>query len=81
MWRSGGRLRRWSLSAGVRVRVAMIWRVRNGDGGQFKGRHLPLLGLCVRGNTAVAIIGYSELLKLLDGVGTAFRVRIRSRAA
>lgn len=66
----------------VRVRVAMIWRVRNGDGGQFKGRDLPLLGLCVRGNTAVVItIGYSELLKLLDGVCTAFRVRIRSRAA
>lgn len=66
---------------GVRVIVAMIWRVGNGDGGEFKGRHLPLLGLCIRGNTAVVIIiGYSELLKLLDGVCTAFRVRIRSRA-
>lgn len=79
MWRSGGRLRRWSLNVGVRVRVAMIWRVRNGDGGQFKGRHLPLLGLCVRGNTAVVIIiGYGALL---DGVCAAFRVRIRSRVA
>lgn len=41
---------------GVRVRVAMIWRVRDGDGGQFEGRHLPLLDLCVRGNAAVVNI-------------------------
>lgn len=67
---------------GVRVRVAMIWWVRDGGGGQFEGRHLPLLDLRVRGNAAVVnISGYSELLRLLDGVCTAFRVGIRSRAA
>lgn len=82
-WRSGGgRLGRWGLSVGVKVRVAMIWRVRDGDGGQFEGRHFPLLGLRIRGNAAVVnISGYSELLWLLDGVCTALRVGIRSLAA
>lgn len=81
LWRSGGgRLGRWGL--GVKVRVAMIWRVRDGDGGQFEGRHFPLLGLCIRGNAAVVNISrYSELLWLLDEVCTAFRVGIRSLAA
>lgn len=67
---------------GVKVRVAMIWRVRDGDGGQCEGRDFPLLGLCIRGNATVGNISWcSELLWLLDGVCTAFRVGIRSLAA
>lgn len=67
---------------GVKGRVAMIWRVRDGDGGQFEGRNFPLLGLCIRANAAVVNISrYSQLLWLLDGVCAAFRVGIRSLAA
>lgn len=81
MWKSGS-LGRWGISLDVRVSVAVIRRVRDGDGGQFEGRNLPLLGLCIRGNAAVINISwYSELLWLLDGVCTAVSVGIRSCAA
>lgn len=57
----------------VKVRVAVSWRVRDGDRGKFEGRHLTLLGLCVSGGrcTAVANITWdSGLVCLLDWVCT-----------
>lgn len=53
---------------GVKVRVAMVWGVRDGDGGQFKGRDFPLLGLRIGGDAAgVNVSGCSELLRLMGG--------------
>lgn len=84
----GGRLGRWGgLSVGgVKVRVAMIWGVRDGGGGQFEGGDLPLLGLRIGGDAAaVNVSGYSQLLRLMGGAWgrglSALRVGIRSLAA
>lgn len=51
---------------GVKVRVAVSWRVRDGDGDKFEGRHLTLLGLSISGGTAVVNVTWGrELVCLL----------------
>lgn len=69
--RKSGRWGSCCFRAGVEVRVAVSWRVRDGDRGKFEGRYFSLLSLCVSGGrcTPVSRITWdSGLVGMLDWV-------------
>lgn len=53
--RQGGCRGSCCFRAGVEVRVAVSWGVRDGDRGKFEGRYFSLLSLCVSGGRCTPV--------------------------